>query len=153
MNMKILPTSCPIDISVQILSSKWTIAIIRELMIGPKRPSDLERRLKGISAKTLSERLHDLQSWGLVERQSHAEVPPRVEYSLTDLGKKLETPMEALKAYGQFWQKTMESSTYDDTTCNACPSGEGVNICPAAEDLHPKNSNGNAHSIPVEIVT
>lgn len=133
------PTKCPIDLTVQILSNKWTISIIRELMTGPKRPSDLERRLKGISAKTLSERLHDLQSWALVVRQSHPEVPPRVEYSLTDLGKQLSTPLEALKEFGCLWQRTTNAETYSEAICGKCPDGmPSEEHCPAAEDLSAK---------------
>jgi DNA-binding HxlR family transcriptional regulator len=140
--MKELPTNCPIDMSVQVLGSKWTIAIIRELMIGPKRPSDLERRLKGLSAKTLSERLHDLQSWGLVMRQSHAEVPPRVEYSLTQLGKQLDKPLAALKEFGKLLQLTMNIEIYPSDNCVECPNEESTGLCPAVADL---SSRKNKH--------
>lgn len=137
------PTKCPIDITIQILANKWTVSIIRELMMGPKRPSDLERNLSGISAKTLSERLHDLQSWGLVLRQSHPEVPPRVEYSLTPLGRQLEKPLLALKEFGQIWQDAQNAEKYPGDFCDSCPegrpgNGQSVENCPAAEDLSAK---------------
>lgn len=135
MNPMVPATKCPIDLTVQILANKWTISIIRELMGGPKRPSDLERRLKGISAKTLSERLHDLQAWGLVLRQSHPEVPPRVEYSLTELGHELKQTLDALKNFGRLWQDKMGAEIYSNGTCNDCPNGPVVNECPATEDL------------------
>jgi DNA-binding HxlR family transcriptional regulator len=140
MTIKELPTKCPTDIGVQLLSSKWTIIIIRELMNGAKRPSDLEKQLKGISAKTLSERLHDLQCWGLVERQSHAEVPPRVEYSLTELGKQLDKPLQALKEYGQIWQTSMNAETYKGNRCKECPNPARTDICPSVGDLYAKKN-------------
>lgn len=138
MTIKELPTKCPADIGVQLLSSKWTIIIVRELMAGPKRPSDLEKQLKGISAKTLSERLHDLQSWGLVERHSHAEVPPRVEYSLTNLGKQLDKVFLALKNYGLIWQAEMNAETYKGERCQECPDFERQDVCPSVSDLNSK---------------
>lgn len=131
-------TKCPIDIAIQILSNKWTVAIVRELLHGPRRPSDLERHLKGISAKTLSERLHDLQGWGLVIRQSYPEVPPRVEYSLSELGKQLDGPMIALKQFGQLWQRTTGSETYAGSFCELCPDGSDL-VCPSTHDLSSKN--------------
>ncbi|MBX9695380.1 MAG: helix-turn-helix transcriptional regulator, partial [Cyanobacteria bacterium] len=103
---------CPVDITVRILANKWTVPILKELLTGPKRPSDLERCLKGLSAKTLAERLHDLQSWKIIERHSYPEVPPRVEYSLTELGMGLEPVFNALSLYGFMCKKeaTPESS-------------------------------------------
>ncbi len=97
------------EITVQILANKWSIPIIRQLMEGPLRPSDLERNLKGLSAKTLAERLHDLKEWNIVSRHSFPEVPPRVEYSLTPLGKELQRVLDTLADYGKFWQEKVES--------------------------------------------
>ena len=139
MGSTIPTTKCPIDITVQILANKWTIAILRELLQGPKRPSDLERNLRGISAKTLSERLHDLQAWGLVSRQSHPEVPPRVEYSLTEMGQELRTPMKALKEFGQNWLRSRDESHYG-VACELCTqvTAEVQPICPSTDDLRAK---------------
>lgn len=132
------PTKCPIDITVQMLANKWTIAILRELLQGPKRPSDLERNLRGISAKTLSERLHDLQSWGLVLRQSHPEVPPRVEYSLTDMGRQLSIPMKSLREFGQNWLNSRSEENYG-IACDLCTeTTEAQPICPSTDDLRAK---------------
>jgi DNA-binding HxlR family transcriptional regulator len=145
MTINKLPTRCPTDICVQLLSSKWSIIIVRELMTGPKRPSDLEKKLKGISAKTLSERLHDLQTWGLVERQSHAEVPPRVEYALTDLGKKLDKPLSALKEFGLLWQEEMNIEGYRGDRCKECPDYTKpeykTDTCPSVGDLRSRKRN------------
>lgn len=138
MGSNVPQTKCPIDITVQMLANKWTIAILRELLQGPKRPSDLERNLRGISAKTLSERLHDLQAWGLVVRQSHPEVPPRVEYSLTEMGLQLRAPMKVLKEFGIEWLQKRNETHYG-LACELCTEGEESQpICPSSEDLRAK---------------
>jgi len=78
--------TCPVARTARIISGKWTILIIRDLTAGVKRFNQLERSLQGISPKTLSERLRSLEEEGIVLRQTFAEVPPRVEYSLTEKG-------------------------------------------------------------------
>src|SRR5437764_12217077 len=81
---------CPIARTAEIISGKWTLLIIRDLASGVKRFNQLERSLHGISPKTLSERLRSLEEEGIISRQTFAEVPPRVEYALTDMGCDLE---------------------------------------------------------------
>ncbi len=98
---------CPIDLVIHIIGSRWTIAIVRDLISGPKRPSELAKSLKGISAKTLTQRLRDLEKWGLVHRAAYQEIPPRVEYSLTSRGQDLVFVLEALKDLGESWQRSM----------------------------------------------
>lgn len=110
------------EITVQILANKWSIPIIRQLMNGPLRPSDLERNLKGLSAKTLAERLHDLKEWNIVSRHSFPEVPPRVEYSLTPLGKELQGVLDTLAEYGKFWQEKVETKKDGAETDSAVAS-------------------------------
>lgn len=75
---------CPVARTAEIISGKWTLLIIRDLASGVKRFNQLERSLHGISPKTLSERLRSLEEEGVIVRQTFAEVPPRVEYSLTE---------------------------------------------------------------------
>lgn len=133
-------TRCPIDISVQLLANKWTIPLLRELFVGPRRPSDLEKTLKGISAKTLSERLQDLVGAELVVRVSHAEVPPRVEYSLTPLGLSLKEPLQVLKSYGEMWIKETGFQPYangEGDVCGQCLDTEPSADCPSVADLGP----------------
>jgi DNA-binding HxlR family transcriptional regulator len=138
MGSNVPQTKCPIDITVQMLANKWTIAILRELLHGPKRPSDLERNLRGISAKTLSERLHDLQAWGLVRRESHPEVPPRVEYSLTEMGLELRAPLKVLKEFGSNWLRKRNESHYG-VACDLCTEIMDTQpICPSSDDLRAK---------------
>ena len=127
MNKLYLQTKCPSEVTVQILSNKWAIPIIKELMKGPLRPSDLERILKGLSAKTLAERLHDLKEWKIISRRSYPEVPPRVEYSLTPLGRKLDGVLQTLADYGSHWQESIENGSAGqdlESTPLAEPFGE-----------------------------
>lgn len=99
---------CPIDFVIHIIGSRWTIPIVRDLSTGPKRPSELSRSLPGISPKTLTQRLRDLEKWGLVERQAFQEIPPRVSYSLSERGKDLMYIIEALRDLGESWQRNLQ---------------------------------------------
>jgi len=94
---------CPVARTAEIVSGKWTLLIIRDLTTGTQRFSELERSLEGISPKTLSERLAALEREGVVHRQTYAEVPPKVEYSLTEKGQALATLIEAMREYGNTW--------------------------------------------------
>jgi DNA-binding HxlR family transcriptional regulator len=94
---------CPVARTAEIISGKWTLLIIRDLATGTKRFSQLERSLHGISPKTLSERLCSLEHEGIVRRQTFAEVPPKVEYTLTDKGQDLVALIETMRTYGRRW--------------------------------------------------
>ncbi len=94
---------CPVALTARIISGKWTLLIIRDLATGVKRFNQLERSLQGISPKTLSERLRSLEEEGIVLRQTFAEVPPRVEYSLTEKGHDLVDVIECMRCYGKQW--------------------------------------------------
>ncbi|HET8906246.1 MAG TPA: helix-turn-helix domain-containing protein [Ktedonobacterales bacterium] len=94
---------CPVAKTASIVSGKWTLLIIRDLTTGTKRFSELERSLTGISPKTLSERLSVLESEGILRRQTYAEVPPKVEYSLTEKGQALFVLIEDMRDYGRRW--------------------------------------------------
>ena len=92
---------CPIEEAINIIGSKWTFLIIRDLLIdGTIRFGDLLRSLEGISPKTLSLRLRELEKFGLVNRIVYPEIPPKVEYELTEKGKNLETVFIELKKWG-----------------------------------------------------
>lgn len=124
------------DIALNLISNKWTIQIVRELLSGPKRPLELERSLKGISAKTLAERLYALQSAGLITRVSFPEVPPRVEYSLTTLGREMEILMHALKVFGERWMVQLDVHQYEGAGCERCLMSDGDReACPAVADM------------------
>lgn len=91
---------CPIERSVRVLDGKWTLLILRELLEDTRRFSELLRALPGASPKTLTERLRSMEEQGIVSRHVYAEVPPRVEYSLTELGRSLQPVMDALSDWG-----------------------------------------------------
>jgi len=98
-----LDDSCPVARTAAVIGSKWTLLVIRDLATGTKRFNELEKSLKGISAKTLSERLRGLEQEGILTRQAFAEIPPRVEYSLTEKGCALLTLIDSMREYGQRW--------------------------------------------------
>jgi DNA-binding HxlR family transcriptional regulator len=91
---------CPVERAVEILDGRWTMLVIRDLLGGTRRFSELRASLVGISPKTLTDRLRSLEEHGLVRRVVHAEVPPRVEYTLTSTGLGLEPAIRALGAWG-----------------------------------------------------
>ena len=98
-----LEVRCPIQFVLEIVGSKWAILILRELFAGSRRTHEFLEALPGISTKTLTARLRELESYGLVTRKVYAEVPPRVEYSLTQKGLEIQPVMMALKGLGEQW--------------------------------------------------
>ena len=94
---------CPVARTAEIIGNKWTPLIVRDLARGQRRFSELERSLFGISPKTLSERLKRLEEAGIVARACFAEVPPRVEYSLTPKGHALLPVIESMRTFGVTW--------------------------------------------------
>jgi DNA-binding HxlR family transcriptional regulator len=100
--MPVDPT-CPVCLTADIVCGKWTLLLIRDLAEGHSRFCELERSLTGISPRTLSLRLRALEEEGIVERHTFGEVPPRVEYALTEKGRALLPIIEDMRAYGQRW--------------------------------------------------
>ncbi len=98
-----LNLGCPVARTAELIGNKWTPLIIRDLVKGEKRFSELERSLRGISPKTLSERLKKLEDANVVNRTCFAEVPPRVEYTLTEKGFALLPVIESMRSYGKEW--------------------------------------------------
>lgn len=94
---------CPVLATAQIVSGKWTLLMLRDLADGPRRFSELQRSLCGISPRTLSIRLRSLEVEGIVERREFAEMPPRVEYRLTPKGADLIPIVDAMRRYGTAW--------------------------------------------------
>src|SRR2546430_4140561 len=94
---------CPVGSCAEIISGKWTLLLIRDLAEGSCRFCELERSLEGISPRTLSLRLRGLEEEGVLERRTYAEVPPRVEYALTEKGRALVPIVETMRAYGIEW--------------------------------------------------
>jgi DNA-binding HxlR family transcriptional regulator len=96
-------STCPVCRTAEIVCGKWTLLVIRDLAEGRSRFCELERSLQGISPRTLSLRLRALEEEGIVRRQTYPEVPPRVEYALTEKGRALVPLIEDMRAYGREW--------------------------------------------------
>src|SRR5215468_4814436 len=96
-------STCPVCRTAEIVCGKWTLLVIRDLAEGRSRFCELERSLNGISPRTLSLRLRALEEEGIVERQTYAEVPPRVEYTLTEKGRALIPIIDGMRNYGERW--------------------------------------------------
>ena len=95
--------TCPVCRTAEIVCGKWTLLLVRDLAEGCSRFCELERSLQGISPRTLSLRLRALEDEGIVERRTYPEVPPRVEYQLTEKGLALLPIIESMRAYGTEW--------------------------------------------------
>lgn len=95
--------ACSVARAAEIIGAKWTALLVHDLSEGPRRFSELRRSCPGISPRTLSERLKDLEHDEIVTRHSYAETPPRVEYELTGKGKALLPVIEAMRKYGRTW--------------------------------------------------
>ena len=113
--------SCPVCRTAEIVCGKWTLLVIRDLAEGRSRFCELERSLEGISPRTLSLRLRALEEEGVVERQTFPEVPPRVEYALTDKGRALVPLIEDMRTYGREW---LACDTDEDLVAETEPAAE-----------------------------
>ncbi len=98
-----LDETCPVCKTAEIVCGKWTLLLIRDLAAGTSRFCELERSLAGISPRTLSLRLRALEEQEIVERHTFPEVPPRVEYALTEKGRALLPIIDDMRAYGEDW--------------------------------------------------
>ena len=96
--------ACPVETTLMLIGDKWKVLILRDLMPGPKRFGDLKKSIGNVSQKVLTAQLRDLEEKGLVSRKVYAEVPPRVEYSLTELGKSLSPILDAMREWGEHYQ-------------------------------------------------
>ncbi len=95
--------TCPVCLTADVVCGKWTLLLVRDLAAGTSRFCELERSLAGISPRTLSLRLRALEEEGVVERQTFGEVPPRVEYALTEKGLALLPIIDGMRDYGRRW--------------------------------------------------
>lgn len=92
---------CPVETTLSLIGSKWKVLILRELLAGTRRFGELQRGVGHVSQKVLTSQLRAMEADGLVHREMFAEVPPRVEYSLTPLGMSLRPVIEAMKTWGE----------------------------------------------------
>lgn len=107
MLVKDLP-KCPVEITLMMLSSKWKVLIIRELLTGTKRFGELKKVVGNITQKVLTSNLRDMEEVGLVERKVFPEVPPRVEYTLTDLGYSLAVVLDSMAEWGTAYRQLLK---------------------------------------------
>jgi DNA-binding HxlR family transcriptional regulator len=94
-------TSCPSELTLEVISGRWKMMVIYWLMQGERRFNQLQRDLGGITHRTLAKQLREMEADGLVERRDHGEIPPRVDYRLTVLGRSLEPVLMAMQDWAQ----------------------------------------------------
>ena len=93
--------ACPVETTLTLIGDKWKVLILRDLMPGTKRFGELKKSVGNVSQKVLTAQLRAMEGSGLVHREVYAEVPPRVEYSLTELGKSLKPILDAMWTWGE----------------------------------------------------
>ena len=99
---------CPVATTVQLIGSKWKLLILRNLMMRPWRFNELKKSLEGISQKVLTDSLRSMEEDGLITRTVYPEVPPRVEYTLTELGYSLKPVLDAMWTWGEGYKSRLE---------------------------------------------
>ena len=97
--------ACPVETTLKLIGNTWEVLVLRDLMPGTKRFGELKQSIGGISQKVLTSKLREMEADGLVERHVFAEVPPRVEYSLTPLGRTLKPVLDAMEQWGTAYKK------------------------------------------------
>ncbi|OUN33562.1 winged helix-turn-helix transcriptional regulator [Lachnoclostridium sp. An76] len=93
--------ACPVETTLMLIGDKWKVLILRDLLPGTKRFGELKKSIGNVSQKVLTAQLRDMESNGLVNRKVYPEVPPRVEYSLTELGQSLKPILDAMWDWGE----------------------------------------------------
>ncbi len=104
-NKDILP-ACPVETTLLLISNKWKILIIRDLLSGTMRFNELKKSLQPITQKMLTQNLREMEENGLLIRTVYPVVPPKVEYSLTELGKSLKTVIDSMWNFGLYYKKS-----------------------------------------------
>ncbi len=100
---------CPVEVTLNVIDGRWKVMILHYLLQGTQRFNSLQRLLKGIAARTLAKQLKELERDGLVQRKAYPEIPPRVEYSLTPLGRSLKPILLAMHAWGESYSAEAKS--------------------------------------------
>ena len=106
-NKKIL--DCPVATTINLIGNKWKLLIIRDLLASTRRFGELRKNLEGISQRVLTQNLRELENDGLIKRKVYAEVPPRVEYSLNELGRSLLPIISTIADWGNNYKKTISN--------------------------------------------
>ncbi len=100
--------ACPVATTIQVIGSKWKLLIMRNLLRRPCRFTELQKSLEGISQKVLTDSLRSMEKDGIVIRTVFAEVPPRVEYSLSELGESMKPIIDSMEQWGTAYKKSFE---------------------------------------------
>ena len=100
--------NCPVETTLMIIGDKWKVLILRDLMGGTKRFGELKKSIGSVSQKVLTAQLRDMEEKELLIRKVYAEVPPRVEYTLTETGYSLKPVLDAMQNWGKAYQEKME---------------------------------------------
>lgn len=109
MTLEELP-ACPVEVALSLIGDKWKILILRDLVDGKRRFGELRKSIGRVSQKMLTQQLRAMEEHGLVHREVFAEVPPRVEYSLTETGLSLKPILEAMAAWGEWYRASLQAS-------------------------------------------
>ena len=96
---------CPVETTMNLIGGRWKVLLLRELFEGKRRFGELFRSISGISQKMLTQQLREMERDGLINRKVYAQVPPRVEYSLTEEGRSLKPVLDAMAQWGTWYQK------------------------------------------------
>ena len=99
--------ACPVETTLTLIGDKWKVLILRDLMPGTKRFGELKKSVGNVSQKVLTVQLRAMEASGLIHREVYAEVPPRVEYSLTELGKSLKPILDSMWAWGEEYKRSL----------------------------------------------
>ncbi len=100
--------ACPVETTLTLIGDKWKVLILRDLMPGTKRFGELKKSIGSVSQKVLTAQLRAMEDSGLVHREVYAEVPPKVEYSLTELGRSLKPILDSMCAWGEGYKAKMQ---------------------------------------------
>lgn len=106
--IKELP-ACPVETTLTLIGDKWKVLILRDLLTGTKRFGELKKSIGSVSQKVLTAQLRAMEESGLIDRKVYAEVPPKVEYSLTELGHSLEPILDAMKVWGEGYKQSLDA--------------------------------------------
>lgn len=107
MKLKSELPACPVATTVQLIGSKWKLLILRNLLVRPWRFNELQRNLEGISQKVLTDSLRSMEADGIITRTVYPEVPPRVEYALSELGESMRPIIAAMEQWGIKYKNTL----------------------------------------------
>ena len=101
--------ACPVETTLTLIGDKWKVLILRDLLPGTKRFGELKKSIGSVSQKVLTAQLRDMEEKGLLTRKVYPEVPPRVEYSLTELGRSLKPILDAMQSWGEGYKASLNN--------------------------------------------